>query len=1227
MKELAYILSAFANLAGWVKGVMFTLLATTLIGAAAFFGQKIAIIVAVGLLITALLFFLYMLLVAWVRNRKAAELRGGIGSSAANRGITDPAARARLDDMRRSFTKGLDKFEASGKDFYGLPWYVICGEPGSGKTEAIRHSQVGFPPGMQDDFQGVGGTINMNWWFTNYAVILDTAGRLIFEEVEPGVTSEWKEFLGLLNKHRRNCPINGLLLAIPVDSLIRNTQEEMERKAGKIARQLDLIQRELGVRFPVFVLVTKCDLINGFRSFFDNLDDPKVQQQMLGWSNPAPLDAPFRPELVEDHLRTVAQRIRRRRLGLLIDPAPATTGGRRLDEVDSLFDLPQSLHALAPRLRRYLETIFVAGEWSSRPLFLRGIYFTSSMREGSELDEALAQALGRPVADLPGGKAWERERSFFLRDLFLDKVFREDGLVTRAKNAGRVLLVRKLILFGTGVAALLGLLAAGLLGYNALLESGSRQEGIWARASENLPPILEAGPVPGTFQYTGDQPVGPGLSEYTQTVFTRPELSRAKFQVGLQESAAEKLNIPWIFRPFRALGTDPDKDRHHAQRVLFESRVLKPVLDSARVRMTAELSPLDQNDRARAIEARALAALVHLEVEIVGRTLNKTSPKPGQLIAPLLEYTTGTPGESRLADVMTWTYTENPNGRPLWAPDWASGGNSLAANHAIRAGLERLIADAQASMSGRAENFKKLTALADTVRKYLAVETDLGTKAAIKDDPATSERAVSNAFDQLQETKARLDQNLAQIRQAGLFEAGPETLTAALNNVTAQNDSRFGQIKVMLADIDRVLPPPPEPGKESVLGNDPTKDPKFTLLREIRQRLADISGQIAAQLKGVIDDKTVADFKALDENSLASSAGSEPDYLKRWNAYRECAASVPDLHYKGGQILIGGGWKPLESLRNALDDLSARIDKYPGKMKDQFSATCNYFLTHGQSAQQAEFLDNYIRQARAALRNAIRFPLVWPPGPENQALDSGRLRNAKGLLAAIRKDLQTDTFAKMKPESRQTVSDFARGLAPLYTLADILMKPDGTTARVSVTLLNGQAQRQLSGPDLAPMPTPPPPLPPKKRGFWGRLFGGEEPTPVPQAIPTFNPRNWNAVELLAAGQSTGVIRLDSDSDTPLGKFPMQQPLNFRLYHTPSGEGAPETVSGGANWSALRLLARLGGKPVGAGDVWRVSLKPGEPTAVWLQFQFENPLPPFESWPTIDSVGLRDVALP
>ena len=74
--------------------------------------------------------------------------------------------------------------------------------------------------------QGVGGTINMHWWFTNHAVILDTAGKMLFQEAQPGSTTEWIEFLGLLKKHRANCPINGMLLVIPADSLLKDNGGE-----------------------------------------------------------------------------------------------------------------------------------------------------------------------------------------------------------------------------------------------------------------------------------------------------------------------------------------------------------------------------------------------------------------------------------------------------------------------------------------------------------------------------------------------------------------------------------------------------------------------------------------------------------------------------------------------------------------------------------------------------------------------------------------------------------------------------------------------------------------------------------------------------------------------------------------------------------------------------------------------------------------------------------------
>ncbi|MDX2016190.1 MAG: type VI secretion protein IcmF/TssM N-terminal domain-containing protein, partial [Planctomycetota bacterium] len=275
-----------------------------------------------GIAIIMILLFLYRLILAWRDKAKGspfAKLIAGSASGGAGAAM-DPAKKARMDDLRKKFEEGVTTFRAAGKDLYALPWYLLVGPSGSGKTEMLRHSNIGFPPGLQDCLQGAGGTVNMHWWFTNHAVVLDTAGRMFMEEVDQSQNSEWKEFLKMMRQARGNCPVNGMLLVIGIDSLIKDSAEQIEQKAGKIARQLDGIQRILDVRFPVYVVVTKCDLIPGFREFFDNIDDPQLQHQILGWSNPNNLDNTFNPDEVDKYLASVRDRLQKRRLSHLLDP-------------------------------------------------------------------------------------------------------------------------------------------------------------------------------------------------------------------------------------------------------------------------------------------------------------------------------------------------------------------------------------------------------------------------------------------------------------------------------------------------------------------------------------------------------------------------------------------------------------------------------------------------------------------------------------------------------------------------------------------------------------------------------------------------------------------------------------------------------------------------------------------------------------------------------------------
>lgn len=584
-------------------------------------------IVAGGSVFVGLLLLLYRLLLLSFKQRRSAPLERSIleNTGVSPHSISEPARRARLDDFRKSFEGGIEKFRAAGKDLYSLPWYMLVGDSGSGKTEAIRHCSVGFPPGLQDHLQGAGGTLNMHWWFTNYAIILDIAGRVMFEEVAAGDTSEWKEFLNLLVRYRPNCPINGMLLVIPAESLIQDRADVIEAKATRIHRRLDGIQRVLGVRFPVFIVITKSDKIFGFREFFESVTDPQLQHQVLGWSNAGPLDQPFNPEVVQTHLETVIEKIRRRRLGLMLDPAHTEDPihGRRVDEVDALYAFPASLHAIGSALRRYLELIFQAGEWSPKPLFLRGIYFTSSMCEGAALDAQLAEALKVPIEQLPEGRAWERDRAYFLRDLFMNKVFRERGLVTRASDTRKLQRRRKLAVVGAGLLSVAALMGLTVLGKRQLDESIRLQAGVWNKLADKdriALPLLQ--PILSTARPT------------TSPATTRPSPLWAL-------SRAPELADPVLQRPIRVpplfgwlwRSQDINSDRQRALQVAFSNRVLTSVLGAAREKLRFDTKhPQSWSDAATS----ALAQLIRLEV-IASRRAPDAPLLPIQL-DPLVRY-------------------------------------------------------------------------------------------------------------------------------------------------------------------------------------------------------------------------------------------------------------------------------------------------------------------------------------------------------------------------------------------------------------------------------------------------------------------------------------------------------------------------------------------------------------------------------------------------------------
>jgi type VI secretion system protein ImpL len=342
-----------------------------------------------------------------------------------------------------------------------LPWYVIIGAPGSGKTTALVNSGLKFPlpgSGAEPGIAGVGGTRNCDWWFTDEAVLLDTAGRYTTQQSDAVAdASAWLGFLDLLKRFRPRRPLNGALVTVSVSDLMLWGEDERARYAAHVRERIAELYQRLGVRFPVYLLVTKADLLAGFMEFFGELD-AGARAQVWG----ATFDLAAARSGGEGPGSRFAFEF-----GELEQRLGAELRSRLQEESDlqrraAIYRFPQEFHGVGPRLERFIEAVF-AGQ-PSAPL-VRGVYFTSGTQEGSPIDRVLGTLargfkLERAAAVASSGTG----KSFFLTTLVRQVIFPESGLAGSDASIERRQRQMRLAAYAAiaAVAVALGALWSGL---------------------------------------------------------------------------------------------------------------------------------------------------------------------------------------------------------------------------------------------------------------------------------------------------------------------------------------------------------------------------------------------------------------------------------------------------------------------------------------------------------------------------------------------------------------------------------------------------------------------------------------------------------------------------------------------------------------------------------------------------------------------------------------------
>ncbi|MDM8516825.1 type VI secretion system membrane subunit TssM [Desulfobacterales bacterium HSG16] len=369
----------------------------------------------VCILVIVIIWAVYNLIMRASSSSTDQKFMDKMAKSEADQTDIEEKQKAELNTLRLKFENALKKLKQKrskgGRDkryLYELPWYIIIGAPGCGKTTLLKNSGLHFPllddnDAEESSVKGVGGTRNCDWLFTDEAIFLDTAGRYTtHDSYKPVDEVAWKGFLKLIKEYRSRRPINGILVTASVYNLLQMTEKQRHKHAGDIQKRIHEIHEELGIQFPIYMLFTKCDLVAGFKEFFSDLD-PHDRKQVWGRTfqdynadktkeNVTGFSDDF-VELLENLNHRTLQSVQKEK--------------RNINRRNLILDFPRQIALAKSVVMDFIGHTF-SDAYQKSPLLLRGVYLTSGTQKGTPIDRIMG-ILSKKL--MPLVEKWQKSRT------------------------------------------------------------------------------------------------------------------------------------------------------------------------------------------------------------------------------------------------------------------------------------------------------------------------------------------------------------------------------------------------------------------------------------------------------------------------------------------------------------------------------------------------------------------------------------------------------------------------------------------------------------------------------------------------------------------------------------------------------------------------------------------------------------------------------------------------